>query len=158
MLINNASRFFPTPLGATTATAWREIVDTNMTAPFFLAQACAPALREAGGCIINMTDIYGSMPLKNYTVYSAAKAGLIMLTRALSRELAPAVRVNAISPGSILWPEGMNEAAQQAILKRVSLGRQGTTGDIANAVRFLILDADYMTGQVLNVDGGRVLF
>ena len=104
-----------------------------------------------------MTDIYGSMPLMNYAVYSAAKAGLIMLTRALSRELAPQIRVNAISPGSVLWPEGMDDAAKAAILKRVSLGRQGTTLDIANGVRFLILDADYMTGQVLNIDGGRTL-
>ena len=158
VLINNASQFYPTPLGTTTREQWQEIVDTNMTAPFFLSQACAPFLRETGGCIINMTDIYGSMPLRNYAVYSAAKAGLIMLTRALSRELAPQVRVNAISPGSVLWPEGMDEAARTAILKRVSLGRQGTTRDIANGVRFLILEADYMTGQVLNIDGGRILF
>jgi pteridine reductase len=158
VLINNASQFYPTPMGATTQEQWREIVDTNMAAPFFLSQACAPSLRESGGCIINMTDIYGSMPLKNYAVYSAAKAGLIMLTRALSRELAPEIRVNAISPGSVLWPEGMDEAAKSKILKRVSLGRQGTTRDVANGIRFLILDADYMTGQVLNIDGGRILY
>jgi pteridine reductase len=158
VLINNASQFYPTPVGGTTREQWRDIVDTNMQAPFFLSQASVPYLRETGGCIINMTDIYGNMPLRSYSVYSAAKAGLIMLTRALARELAPEIRVNGISPGSVMWPEGMDEASKKAILERVSLGRQGTTRDLAAGVRFLILEAEYMTGQVLNIDGGRTLY
>ena len=158
VLINNASQFYPTPVGGTTREQWREIVDTNMQAPFFLSQACVPYLRETCGSIINMTDIYGSSPLRDYSVYSAAKAGLIMLTRALARELAPEIRVNGVSPGSVMWPEGMDEAARTAVLERVSLGRQGTTGDVAAGVRFLILEAEYMTGQVLNIDGGRTLY
>lgn len=158
VLINNASQFYPSPIGGTTREQWREIVDTNMQAPFFLSQASVPYLRETGGSIINMTDVYGSSPLRDYSVYSAAKAGLIMLTRALARELAPEIRVNGISPGTVMWPEGMDEAAKKAILERVSLGRQGTTRDVAAGVRFLILEAEYMTGQVLNIDGGRTLY
>lgn len=158
VLINNASRFYPTPVGGTTPDQWREIVESNMQAPFFLSQACVPHLRKTRGCIINLTDIYGSIPLKNYAVYSAAKAGLIMLTRAMARELAPDIRVNGISPGSVLWPEGMSEEAKEAVLSQVSLGRRGTPRDIANGVRFLIEDAAYMTGQILNIDGGRTLY
>jgi pteridine reductase len=158
VLVNNASRFYPTPLGETTREQWQDIMESNLQAPFFLSQACVPRLRETRGCIINMTDIYGSIPLGNYTVYSAAKAGLIMLTRSMARELAPEIRVNGISPGSVLWPEGMSDAAKEAVLRQVSLGRRGTPQDIANGVRFLIEDAAYMTGQVLNIDGGRSLY
>lgn len=158
VLINNASRFFPTPIGETTREQWRDIVESNMQAPFFLSQACVPHLRETRGCIINLTDVYGSIPLSNYAVYSAAKAGLIMLTRAMARELAPDIRVNGISPGSVLWPEGMSDAAKESVLRQVSLGRRGTTQDVANGVRFLIEDAAYVTGQILNIDGGRTLY
>jgi len=158
VLINNASQFYPTPIGATSREQWRDIMESNLQAPFFLSQSCVPHLRKTGGCIINLTDIYGSIPLRDYSVYSAAKAGLIMLTRALARELAPEIRVNAVSPGSVLWPEGMSETAKEAVLQQVSLGRTGTPQDVANSVRFLIEDAGYMTGQVLNVDGGRTLY
>jgi len=158
VLVNNASQFYPTPIGATSRGQWRDIMESNLQAPFFLSQACVPHLRRTGGCIINLADIYGSIPLRDYSVYSAAKAGLIMLTRALARELAPEIRVNAVSPGSVLWPEGMSEEARAAVLKQVSLGRSGSPQDVANGVRFLIEDAAYMTGQVLNIDGGRTLY
>lgn len=158
VLINNASSFYPTPVAETTEEQWGDIIDTNLKAPYFLSRTCAPQLSEHKGCIINMSDIHGLSPLKNYPVYSAAKAGLNMLTQALARELAPAIRVNAVSPGPILWPEGMNEKAKQEIIDRVSLKRQGATRDVTDCIRFLINDAAYMTGQILNVDGGRTLY
>lgn len=157
-LINNASQFYPTPVGATTPEQWDDIVGTNLKAPYFLAQACAPHLRESGGCLINIADIHGLRPLKGYPVYSAAKAGLVMLTQALARELAPAIRVNGIAPGPILWPEGMPEEVKETIVDRVSLKRQGKTQEISECVRFLINEAGYMTGQILTVDGGRTLY
>jgi pteridine reductase len=155
VLINNASVFYPTPVGATTTQHWLDITGTNMMAPYFLSQACAPFLKHAHGCIINITDIYGSIALKNHPVYSASKAGLIMLTKALARELAPAVRVNAISPGAILWPQDIDDEKKQEIMSRSLLKRMGDPGDVANAARFLINDADFITGQVIAIDGGR---
>lgn len=157
VLINNASAFYPTAVGETDAVQWEELVGTNLRAPYFLAQACVKALAEAQGCIINITDIHGEIPLKGYPVYSAAKAGLIMLTKALAKELGPAIRVNAISPGAVVWPESLAEPLRKKIISRTLLKRQGTPGDIAGAVRYLIHDAGYMTGQVLTVDGGRTL-
>lgn len=158
VLVNNASSFYPTPAGSTTTAQWEDLVGTNMKAPFFLSQQAARYLKEQHGCIINITDIYAERPLGKYPVYSAAKAGLTMLTRALARELAPEVRVNAIAPGAILWPEGMGDASKAGIISRTALGHAGEPADIARAVRFLIRDAGYMTGQVLTIDGGRSLY
>ena len=158
VLINNASMFYPTLVGSTTLAQWQELIGTNMKAPYFLSQACHQYLQKSGGSIINIADIHGVLPLKNHPVYSAGKAGLIMLTKALAKELGPTIRVNAISPGAILWPEGLSDQKKQEILSRTVMKRRGNLLDIANAVRFLILDADYITGQILTIDGGRTLF
>lgn len=155
VLINNASSFYPTPLGSVSDTQWDDIMGSNLRAPFFAAQAAARALGESNGCIINIVDIHADRPLKTYPVYSTAKAGLVMLTKALACELAPQVRVNAVAPGAILWPEAIDEVTQQRIISRTLLKRQGHPGDIARAVLFLIRDAGYITGQVITVDGGR---
>ncbi len=155
-LINNASTFYPTPLGGVTAEQWQDLLGANLRAPFFLSQAAAPFLRATQGCIVNIADIHAERPLKNHPVYSIAKAGLVMLTKALACELGPEVRVNAVAPGAILWPEhGLDEATRQRIVARTFLKRQGEPGDVAHAVLFLLRDAGYMTGQVLTVDGGR---
>lgn len=157
-LVNNASTFYPSPIGTVTLPQWHDLMEVNLKAPFFLAQAAAPLLTKSGGCIVNIADIHADRPLKGYPVYCMAKAGLVMMTRALARELGPAVRVNAVAPGAILWPEqGLDEAAQASILTRTALKRQGKPKDIAGAVLFLIRDAEYITGQVLSVDGGRSL-
>jgi pteridine reductase len=156
ILVNNASSFYPTAFGTITPAAWADLMGTNLKAPLFLTQAAAPLLRAAGGLVVNIVDIHGMRPLPDYLVYSTAKAGLIHLTRALARELAPAVRVNAVAPGPVLWPEAGMDAAQQAqIIGRTLLGRAGTPADIARAVRYFACDAPYVTGQVLAVDGGR---
>ena len=155
ILINNASSFYPTPIGSVTDGHWNEIMGSNLKAPFFAAQAAARALSETAGCIINIADIHAERPLKTYPVYSAAKAGLVMLTKALACELAPQVRVNAIAPGAILWPEEIDEITQQRIISRSLLKRQGSPEDIARAALFLVRDAGYITGQVIAVDGGR---
>ena len=155
ILINNASSFYPTPKGSVTDGHWNEIMGSNLKAPFFAAQAAARALSETAGCIINIADIHAERPLKTYPVYSAAKAGLVMLTKALACELAPQVRVNAIAPGAILWPEEIDEITQQRIISRSLLKRQGSPEDIARAALFLVRDAGYITGQVIAVDGGR---
>lgn len=157
-LINNASSFFATPLGSIDDAALDELLGTNLKAPLFLAQAAAPRLRETNGCIVNITDIYGSKALAGHAAYSAAKAGLNMLTRTLALDLAPQVRVNAVAPGAILWPEaGAGEAHQTAVLAQVPMGRAGEPADVAETVLFLIRDADYVTGQVIKVDGGRAI-
>ncbi len=156
-LINNASSFYPTPLGAIGEQQWDDLLGTNLKAPLFLSQAAAPLLATQQGCIVNIADIHADRPLKGYPVYCIAKAGLVMLTKSLARELAPAVRVNAVAPGAILWPEHAAAASREHILKRIALKRQGEPRDIAGAVRFLIAEAEYMTGQVLTVDGGRSL-
>jgi len=158
VLINNASAFYPTPVGSVTQAQWEELMASNLRAPFFLAQACRPELAEREGAIVNMVDIHGLVPLPNHPVYSQAKAGLIAQTRALARELAPEVRVNGVAPGAILWPETeQSPEAGAEILERVALERQGHPDDIAGAVTFLALDAPYITGQILAVDGGRLL-
>ncbi|MGL6222533.1 MAG: pteridine reductase [Steroidobacteraceae bacterium] len=156
ILVNNASSFMPTPVGTITATQFDDLVGTNLRAPLFLAQAAAPALRESRGLIINLADIHGMRPLKAHPVYSAAKAGLIMLTKSLARELGPDVRVNAIAPGPVLWPEGGIDTGLQAeIVGKTALKRAGSPDDIARAAYFFAVEAPYVTGQVLAVDGGR---
>ena len=156
VLVNNASSFYPTPVGSITPEQWDELMGSNLKAPLFLSQAAAPALRAAAGCIINMVDIHGQRPLRNHPVYCAAKAGLIMLTRSLARELAPEVRVNGIAPGPVLWPTGgMDEPLQREIIGKTALKRPGSPRDVARTALFLASDAPYVTGQVIAVDGGR---
>ena len=157
-LVNNASSFFPTPLGEITEDMWDDLIGSNLKAPLFLSQAAAPQLRRQQGCIVNIVDIHAEWPLKRYVVYNAAKGGLASLTRSLAVELAPEVRVNGISPGPILWPEEgewMDESSRQHIVGRTLLKRTGEPDDIAKAVSFLIADAPYITGQIIAVDGGR---
>lgn len=157
-LVNNASAFHPTPIGEATPADWDALFDSNAKGPFFLAQAAAPHLRAAGGAIVNLVDVYGERPLARHTVYSMAKAANAMLVRSLAVELGPAVRVNGVAPGAILWPEsGKSEEAKQAMLAKTALKRVGTPEDIAEAVRWLLVDARYTTGQILAVDGGRLL-
>jgi pteridine reductase len=157
-LVNNASAFRPTPVGKTTSDDWDTLFASNARAPFFLCQAAAPALRATGGAIVNLADIYGERPLKNHTIYCMAKAALIMLTMSLAKELGPEVRVNAVAPGAVLWPEeGKAEHEKAAMLAATALGRAGNPGDVAEAVRWLLQDARYTTGQVVRVDGGRSL-
>ncbi|SKA16546.1 pteridine reductase [Novilysobacter spongiicola] len=157
-LVNNASTFKPTPLGGIDPAQWDELFDSNARGPFFLAQAAAPHLQRSGaGAIVNIADIYGERPLPGHAVYCMAKASLLMMTRALAIDLGPAVRVNAVSPGAILWPEGDSGEDRQAMLARTPLGRTGEPGEVAEAVRWLLQDARYTTGQVLHLDGGRML-
>ena len=155
-LVNNASTFYPTPLGEITETHWDDLVGSNFKAPLFLSQAAAASLRERGGSIVNIVDIHARRPLRDHLVYGSAKAGLAMLTRALAKELAPDVRVNGVSPGAILWPEGdMSEGTKKSILDQVPLARPGEPSDIAGCVVYLVRDATYVTGQIVAVDGGR---
>jgi pteridine reductase len=157
-LVNNASMFYPTAFGATTPAQWDELFAVNARAPFFLAQAAAPHLANASGAIVNIADIHAERPLREHAVYAMSKAALLHMTRSLALELAPTVRVNAVSPGAILWPEGGKDPdAQAALLARTPLGRTGTPEEIAEAVLWLLRDADYCTGQTLHVDGGRML-
>ena len=163
-LVNNAAAFFPTPFGTVTPAQWDTLFATNLRAPFFLSQAAAPHLKAAGGGIVNIADIHGETPLAGHGVYCMAKAALLMLTKSLALDLAPEVRVNAIAPGAILWPEhadnstGKDAAAQAALLARTPLARTGTPEDIAAAVAWLLGDGSgYVTGQTLHVDGGRGL-
>jgi pteridine reductase len=157
-LVNNASRFYPTPLDTATAAQWDELMGSNLRAPFFLAQAAAPLLRAAGGCIVNLVDVHAQRPLKDHPIYCMAKAANAMMVMSLARELGPAVRVNGVAPGAILWPDReLSDAAKQEILGRTALKRTGAMEDVARAVLFLVRDADYVTGQVLAVDGGRTV-
>ncbi|MGY3266704.1 pteridine reductase [Lysobacter sp. HA35] len=157
-LVNNASTFRATPLGTVTPAQWDDLFASNARAPFFLAQAAAPHLRATRGAIVNITDIYADRPLPQHSVYCMAKAALVMATKSLALELGPDVRVNAIAPGAILWPENDGDtAARDAMLARTPLGRTGTPEDIADAVRWLMFDAAYCTGQVIAVDGGRTI-
>ena len=158
VLINNASSYYPTPVGEVGEGEWEDLMGTNLKTPLFLSQAAAPHLKRNHGCIINIVDIHADRPMRNYLVYSVAKGGLLALTRALASELGPEVRVNGVSPGVILWPEDerwSDEVARQRIIHTTLLKRVGEPEDIARTVRFLVLDAPYVTGQIIAVDGGR---
>jgi pteridine reductase len=156
-LVNNAAAFYPTPLGSATPDQWGELFRTNARAPFFLAQAAAPHLAATDGAIVNIVDIYAEQPLANHAIYSMSKAALAAMTKALARDLAPGVRVNGVSPGAILWPDaGKSDAAQQAVIERTPLKRTGSPDDIAGAVLWL-LEARFVTGEIVRVDGGRHL-
>lgn len=160
VLVNNASRFYRTLIGKVTDYEWEDLMCSNLKAPFFLAQTAAPALSAVNGCIVNITDIHGERPLRDYSVYCLTKSGLLNMTKVLAKELGPTVRVNAVSPGAIIWPEGNNtlsEEEKNKIVKETVLKRAGEPADIARAVLFFVRDADYVTGQVLDVDGGRTL-
>ena len=158
-LVNNASTFYPTPLDTVTESQWDALLGSNLKAPFFLCQAAALHLARRQGAIANLVDIYAERPLKGYPAYSIAKAGLAALTRSLAVELAPDVRVNGVAPGAILWPEQADGGQTQAdILARIPLARSGNPADIAGAVRFLLEEAPYITGQIITVDGGRSVF
>lgn len=172
-LVNNASGFTPTPIGSATPDQWDTLFASNARAPLFLAQAAAPHLAEHGGAIVNMVDIYAERPLAGHTIYCMAKAALLMATRSLALELGPQVRVNAVAPGAILWPHdatshsaGNTTSAgdsppasvdQAEKLARTPLQRTGTPAEVAEAVRWLLQDASYCTGQVLYLDGGRMI-
>ena len=158
VLVNNASTFYPTPVEEITLQQWDDLIDVNTKVPLFLSIACASYLKTSKGCIINIVDIHSDRPLKGYTIYSTAKAGLGLLTRSLARELAPEIRVNGISPGAIMWPEvEAYESMHQEIIDRTALKREGHPQDIADTAWFLISSANYITGQIIAVDGGRTL-
>jgi len=157
-LINNASSFYPTPLGSATEADWDALIGSNMKGPFFLAQALAPMLDKHSGCIVNIVDIFAVQPLADHPLYCMAKAGLAMMTKSLAGDLAPRVRVNGVAPGAILWPEPAPSASQkQTMLDDIPLQTLGSAADIANTVAFLVADAPYISGQILAVDGGRSL-
>lgn len=156
ILVNNASAFYPTPVGTITELQWDELIGSNLRAPLFLSQAAAPHLKSTHGLIINMADIHAYRPLVEHPVYSIAKAGLVTLTKSLARELGPEIRVNAIAPGPVLWPEHeMSQELQQEIINKTALKRKGSPQDIADAALFFATTAPYVTGQILAVDGGR---
>lgn len=155
VLINNASSFYPTPIGECNETQWDELMGSNVKAPLFLSQALTPSLKNNRGCIINMADIHADRPMAEHTIYNIAKAATVMLTKSLAKELAPQIRVNAIAPGAILWPE--NSAPNPEILSKIPLGEIGEATPICKAALYLALDASYTTGQILAIDGGRTL-
>jgi pteridine reductase len=158
VLVNNASRFYPSLMGEVSHEVWKDLMGSNLKGPFFLTQALLPELRAAGACVINIIDIHAERPMPRHPVYSIAKAGLAMMTRSLAHELGPDIRVNGVSPGAILWPEPEPADDVKAVtLSRVPLKRIGHPDDIAGAAVFLALDAPYVTGQILAVDGGRSL-
>lgn len=159
LLVNNASGFYPTPIGQINTAMWDDLINSNARTAFFLAQALFPLLQQSKGSIVNISDIHGIRPMKNYSVYCIAKAALSMVTLSLAKEFAPNVRVNSIAPGAIFWPENENAldlTTQQKILNKIPLEQPGTVSDIANTVKFLA-DSPYITGQILGVDGGRSL-
>ena len=160
VLINNASSYYPTEIGEINDEQWNDLVGSNLKAPMFLSQAAAPELRKNHGCIVNITDMHVERPKKGYVVYSVAKAGLVTLTKSLAHELSPDVRVNAVAPGPVMWPEDnpqFNEVYRQRVISQTLLKRIGEPNDVAKAVKFLIQDAPFITGQVIAVDGGRSL-
>lgn len=159
VLINNASSFYPTPLADTSEEQWDDMLNSNLKAPFFLIKALSDSLANRRGSIVNIVDIHAERGLLGYSVYSIAKAGLVAMTKILAKELGPTTRVNAVAPGAILWPEtGLTDQQKTEILQRVPLQRTGSPEDIAKAVLYLVKDAEYVTGQILTVDGGRTLF
>ncbi|MDP2155314.1 MAG: pteridine reductase [Sulfuricella sp.] len=158
VLINNASSFYPTAVGEIGEKDWHDLLGTNLKAPLFLSQAAAERLRHSHGCIVNIADIHAERPMKSYVVYSIAKAGLVALTKSLAHELGPEVRVNAVAPGPIMWPEedpAFDDQERRRIVAHTLLKREGSPDDIARAVLFLVKDAPYITGTILPVDGGR---
>ena len=158
LLVNNASQFFPTTVGKTSLEQWDDLMNSNLRGPYFMVQALLPELATAAGSVVNLLDVHAVKPMPGHAVYCMAKAGLQMMTLALSKELGPQIRVNGVAPGAILWPEQeSNSATQQVILSKTVMGRAGSPEDIASAVVYLGLDAPYVTGQVLAVDGGRSL-
>jgi len=160
VLINNASTYYPTDLGQINEENWQDLIGSNLKAPVFLAQAAAIELRKNSGCIINITDMHIERPKKGYIVYSVAKAGLVTLTKSLAHELSPEVRVNAVAPGPVQWPESnpqFDEVYRQRVINQTLLKRVGEAEDVAKAVKFLIYDAPFITGHILAVDGGRSL-
>ena len=157
VLINNASTFYRTPIGNANEKQWDDLFGSNAKAPFFLAQAAAPYLKKSQGCIVNMADIHADRPLKEHTIYCMAKAALVMLTKSLAKELGPEVRVNGIAPGAIMWPGDLDDVTKQRILNRTFLKRKGEPSDIARTIRFLVMEAPYVTGQIISVCGGRSL-
>ena len=158
MLINNASTFYPTNIDLATTDEWDDLHDVNLKSPFFLSKLFHSSLKKNKGCIINIIDIHADRPLEEFSIYSMAKAGLKMLTKSLALEFGPEIRVNGVSPGSVMWPENKEyESKQQEIIESTALKRQGDRQDIASTCAFLINDADYITGQIINVDGGRSL-
>ncbi|GAA5525766.1 3-oxoacyl-[acyl-carrier-protein] reductase FabG [Microbulbifer aestuariivivens] len=162
VLVNNASSFYPTPIGSASEKDWDQLLDSNLKAPFFLSQALAPSLVERSGCIVNMIDIHAERPMPRHTIYCTAKAGLAMLTKSLALELAPRVRVNGVAPGAILWPEQQtgdagSEENKARTLSRIPLARTGSEADITRTVRFLVDEPSYISGQIIAVDGGRSL-
>jgi pteridine reductase len=157
-LVNNASAFYPTPIGTALPKHWDELFDSNARAPFFLSQAAVPHLQNSHGAIVNLVDIYAERPLKNHAIYCMAKAALAAMTLALAKDLGPEIRVNAVAPGAVLWPEsGKDYADRAALVASTALQRAGTPEDVAEAVRWLLMDARYTTGQIIRVDGGRSL-
>lgn len=159
-LINNASTFYPTPFLESTEQQWHELFSSNLQAPYFLCQAAASFLKVNKGCIVNITDIHSATPLREHSIYCLAKAGLAMLTKVLAKELGPDVRVNAVAPGAVAWPEGENDLSDTVmnkIIQKTALKRAGHADDVAKAVLFLIENAEYVTGQTIAVDGGRYL-
>ena len=157
VLINNASAFYQTSLNNLNIKQWNELININLKAPLFISQLAAKSLGESKGCIINITDIHASNPLKDHTIYCISKAGLVTLTKSLAKELAPNIRVNGISPGAITWPNNMDNKTKENIINQTILKKKGNAEDIAKTIVFLINDADYITGQILNVDGGKAL-
>lgn len=157
-LINNASAFYPTPVGNATVEQWNELFASNAQAPFFLAQAAVPALRETRGAIVNLVDVYAERPLADHPIYCMAKAALAAMTRSLALDLGPDIRVNGIAPGAVMWPsDGKPYDDQQALLARTPLKRAGSAQDVAGAVLWLLRDAPFVTGQIIRIDGGRSL-
>jgi len=161
VLVNNASSFYPTKVGEITDEHWHDLMASNLKAPLFLTQAATPWLQKTNGCVVNMVDIHSLKPLMGYPLYCAAKSGLYALTQSLAKELGPNVRVNGVSPGSIMWPEGdaeINQTQKNKIVNDIALKRQGDPKDLANALTFLINEnSNYITGQIIAIDGGRSL-
>jgi pteridine reductase len=160
VLVNNASRFYKTSIGKISEYSWDDLMNTNVKGPLFLSQAAAPHLKRTQGCIVNIGDIHAERPMRDYAVYCISKAGLIMLTKQLAKELGPEIRVNAVSPGPVLWPEGENalsEASKKNIIERTALQRHGEPDFVAKAVLYLVKDAEYVTGSIIAIDGGRLL-
>ena len=159
VLVNNASAFYATAMGEVTESQWDDLLGSNLKSPFFLIQALTPILESRKGCVVNIVDIHAERGLEGYPVYSIAKAGLVALTKILAKELAPQIRVNAVAPGAILWPDhDLTEQQKLEIQAKVALQCTGCPDDIAKAIAYLIYDAEYMTGQVMTIDGGRTLF